>query len=301
MNAMLESRLCRPIRQLPSELVSQIAAGEVVERPASVVRELVDNAVDAGAANIVVRLVGGGVRSISVEDDGSGIPAAELAIAMRRHATSKIATLEELEGVATMGFRGEALAAIASVAEVALTSRTSDAAHATRLDARSGELAPAARGGGTTVEVRELFFNVPARRKFLKTEATELAHCVEAVRRHALVRPEIAFAVWHDGKCVARWSRGSAAARTSDVLGADSAYSIGSSSVTSTIERRPRAAARSASWGVLAGAGAALSDIKNSVCFADFPRSGATYTTPDDALARDSCKPAGNMLDDSNG
>jgi len=220
MNAVLESRLCRPIRQLPSELVSQIAAGEVVERPASVVRELIDNAVDAGAANIVVRLVGGGVRSISVEDDGSGIPAAELAIALRRHATSKITTLEELEGVATMGFRGEALAAIGSVAEVALTSRTSDAAHATRLDARSGELAPAARGGGTTVEVRELFFNVPARRKFLKTEATELAHCVEAVRRHALVRPEIAFAVWHDGRCVARWARSSRIERTRDVLGA---------------------------------------------------------------------------------
>ena len=220
MNAMLEPRLCRPIRQLPSELVSQIAAGEVVERPASVVRELVDNAVDAGAASIVVRLVGGGVRSISVEDDGGGIPAAELAMALRRHATSKIATLEELEGVATMGFRGEALAAIASVAEVALTSRTSDAAYATRLDARSGELAPAARGGGSTVEVRELFFNVPARRKFLKTEATELAHCVEAVRRHALVRPEIAFAVWHEGRCVARWARSSRVERTRDVLGA---------------------------------------------------------------------------------
>jgi len=220
MNAVLQPRLHRPIRELPSELVSQIAAGEVVERPASVVRELVDNAVDSGATNIVVRLVGGGVRSIAVEDDGSGIPAAELPIALRRHATSKIATLEELEGVATMGFRGEALAAIASVAEVALTSRTAEAAHATRLDARSGELSPAARGGGTTVEVRELFFNVPARRKFLKTEATELAHCLEAVRRHALVRPDIAFAVWHEGRCIARWARSGRAERTRDVLGA---------------------------------------------------------------------------------
>jgi DNA mismatch repair protein MutL len=221
MNAVLEPRVRRPIRELPSELVSQIAAGEVVERPASVVRELLDNAIDAGATSVTVRLTGGGIRAIVVEDDGHGIPAAELAAALRRHATSKIASLADLEGVATMGFRGEALAAIASVAEVALTSRSEDAAHAMRLDARSGELAAAARSVGTTVEVRELFFNTPARRKFLKTEATELAHCVEAVRRHALVRPDLAFAVWHDGKAVARWARGSAEARTADLLGAE--------------------------------------------------------------------------------
>jgi len=220
MNAVLEPRVRRPIRELPSELVSQIAAGEVVERPASVVRELLDNAIDAGATSVTVRLTGGGIRAIVVEDDGHGIPAAELPAALRRHATSKIASLADLEGVATMGFRGEALAAIASVAEVAITSRSDDAAHAMRLDAHSGELAAAARSIGTTVEVRELFFNTPARRKFLKTEATELAHCVEAVRRHALVRPDLAFAVWHDGKVVARWSRGSAEARTGDLLGA---------------------------------------------------------------------------------
>jgi len=219
MNAVLQPPARRPIRELPDELVSQIAAGEVVERPASVVRELVDNALDAGAREVGVRLVGGGIRAVLVEDDGSGIPAAELGLALRRHATSKIASLEELENVATMGFRGEALAAIASVAEVAIASRTPDAAHALRLEARSGELVPAARAPGTSVEVRELFFGTPARRKFLKTEATELAHCVEAVRRHALVRPDVSFTIWHDGKLVQQWRRGGPDQRLRELLG----------------------------------------------------------------------------------
>jgi DNA mismatch repair protein MutL len=213
--------LRRPIRELPDELISQIAAGEVVERPASVVRELVDNALDAGATEIAVKLLAGGVRAIVVEDNGAGMPAEEMPLALRRHATSKIASLAELEQVDTMGFRGEALAAIASVADVALCSRPPEAAHAHRLDARSGELSPAARGVGTSVEVRELFFNTPARRKFLKTDATELAHCLEAVRRHALVRPDVSFAVWHEGKLVAQWRRAPGEQRLRDVLGDD--------------------------------------------------------------------------------
>jgi DNA mismatch repair protein MutL len=215
----------RAIRELPDELISQIAAGEVVERPASVVRELVDNALDAGATHISVRLLSGGVRLISVEDNGAGIPADELPIALKRHATSKIANLNELESVGTMGFRGEALAAIHSVSELSLLSRTAQQDHAMRLDGRSGELQAAARALGTTVEVKELFYSTPARRKFLKTDATELAHCVEAVRRHALSRPQVGFEIWHDGKLVEQW-RGQTGneeldRRLADVLGAD--------------------------------------------------------------------------------
>jgi DNA mismatch repair protein MutL len=211
----------RPIRELPDELVSQIAAGEVVERPASVVRELVDNALDAGASDITIKLVEGGIRAVVVEDDGGGIAADELPLALKRHATSKIGSLDDLEHVATMGFRGEALAAISSVSEMSVSSRLRGADRALRLDARSGELLPTARAVGTTVEVRELFFSTPARRKFLKTESTELAHCVEAVRRHALTRPGVGFSIWHGGKLLQQWRRASSDIRLQDVLGAE--------------------------------------------------------------------------------
>ncbi|MBL8339819.1 MAG: DNA mismatch repair endonuclease MutL, partial [Rhodoferax sp.] len=217
----------RAIQELPDELISQIAAGEVVERPASVVRELLDNALDAGARQITVRLLAGGVRLIAVEDDGIGILRDELALALRRHATSKIRNLHELEAVDTFGFRGEALAAINAIADCTVASRALGADAAWALDGRTGELRPVARATGTTVEVKELFFSTPARRKFLKTDATELAHCVEAVRRQALARPDVGFAVWHDGRLVEQW-RGipdaedvAQAGRLADVLGPD--------------------------------------------------------------------------------
>ncbi len=229
MNAALPpTPLRRPIRELSDELISQIAAGEVVERPASVVRELVDNALDAGSTQITVRLLAGGVRLISVEDDGQGIVANELPMAFKRHATSKIGNLQDLESVATMGFRGEALAAINSIADCAILSKASGESEAFLLDGRSGELRPVARSQGTTVEVKELFYSTPARRKFLKTDATELAHCIESVRRHALARPDVGFAIWHEGKLVEQWRRSTELGgpqrldqRLTDVLGAD--------------------------------------------------------------------------------
>ena len=215
----------RPIRELPDELISQIAAGEVVERPASVVRELVDNALDAGAQNITLRLLGGGTRLISVEDDGGGIAPDELPVALKRHATSKIGNLSDLESVMTMGFRGEALAAINSVSELTLLSRMDGQPNALALDGQTGEVRPAPRAVGTTVEVKELFFSTPARRKFLKSDSTELAHCIEAVRRHALARPDVSFAIWHEGKLVEQWRVHPGPAgleqRLADVLGND--------------------------------------------------------------------------------
>jgi DNA mismatch repair protein MutL len=210
------------IRILPDTLISQIAAGEVVERPASVLKELLENSLDAGARAVSVTLEQGGVRQIRVTDDGAGIARDDLPLALARHATSKITSLADLERVASLGFRGEALASIASVARVALTSRPADAQHAWRIASEggpAGDPEPAAHSSGTTLEVSDLYFNTPARRKFLKSEPTELAHCAEMFRRIALARPDIALTLRHNSRVSAHYPAASLAARIAAVMG----------------------------------------------------------------------------------
>ena len=189
------------IRLLTPRLANQIAAGEVVERPASVAKELIENALDAGARRIDIEIEQGGVKLIRVRDDGSGIGESDLSLALSRHATSKIADLDDLEAVASLGFRGEALASISSVSRLALTSRTADQEAAARVEVEGRDMdatiAPAAHPVGTTVEVRDLFFNTPARRKFLRTEKTEFNHVEECVRRQALSRFDTGFSLRH--------------------------------------------------------------------------------------------------------
>ena len=191
------------IRVLPDLLISQIAAGEVVERPASALKELLENSLDAGARDISVVLAGGGATLIKVTDDGGGIARDELKLALARHATSKIGSLEDLERVGSLGFRGEALASMASVSHLTLTSRRAGEKHAWTVTATGSNItraSPAALAAGTSIEVRDLYFNTPARRKFLKSEPTEYAHCEEAFRRVALSRPEVGFTLQHNSR-----------------------------------------------------------------------------------------------------
>jgi DNA mismatch repair protein MutL len=212
--------IARAILALPDQLISQIAAGEVVERPSAVVKELLENALDSGASQITLRLEEGGVKRIAITDNGCGIAQEQLTLALARHATSKIASLSDLENVATLGFRGEALASIASVAVVTLTSRTATAAHAWEITGSSSASAtPSSGAQGTTVEVQDLYFNTPARRKFLKSEQTEFGHCAEVVRRIALARPDVSFSLTHNGRVVDQWNVSELAKRSAHILG----------------------------------------------------------------------------------
>lgn len=212
------------IHALPDHLINQIAAGEVVERPANALKEIVENSLDAGATEVVIELAGGGIKLIRVSDNGSGMVADDLPLALSRHATSKISQLSDLEQVRSMGFRGEGLASIASVSRLTLTSRTAEQAHAAEIRAEDGVLSAvgaAAHPVGTTVQVSELFFNTPARRKFLKSESTEYAHCATMLQRLALAHPQVAFSLKHNGKVVFDYPIQSLVERVGEIMGAE--------------------------------------------------------------------------------
>ncbi|QJR30293.1 DNA mismatch repair endonuclease MutL [Limnobacter profundi] len=210
----------RPISLLPDVLISQIAAGEVVDRPASVVKELLENALDAGASEITIRIDGGGIQRICIQDNGKGIPKDELELAVTRHATSKIQSLSELESVMSLGFRGEALASIASVSQFALSSYPKGQECAYSISNQSGRwlVEPSSASPGTTVDVQSLYFSTPARRKFLKTEQTEFFQCLDVVKRMALANPLVTWLVYRDGKLQSRFQESSWSARVFSIL-----------------------------------------------------------------------------------
>ena len=211
-----------PIQLLPDLLINQIAAGEVIERPASALKELLENSLDAGATNIEVQLENGGIKMLRVRDNGKGIAKDELELSLMRHATSKITSLDDLQHVDSMGFRGEALASMAAVSQLTMTSRIASDTHAWKVEVIDGQLSksiPASQPQGTSIELRDIYFNTPARRKFLKTESTEFAHCEETFKRIALSSSNVAFSLQRNGKTIWQLPKQTAAERINAILG----------------------------------------------------------------------------------
>jgi DNA mismatch repair protein MutL len=210
------------IQLLPDLLINQIAAGEVIERPASALKELLENSLDAGVTDIAIQLEEGGIKLMRVRDNGKGIPKEDLALALTRHATSKIASLDDLQRVNSMGFRGEALASIAAVAQITVTSREANSEHAWQIESADGvqsEITPASHALGTTVEMRNLYFNTPARRKFMKRDSTEFGWCEKTFKRIALSHPQVAFSLQHNGRTTWQLPVQNLAQRITAILG----------------------------------------------------------------------------------